>query len=112
MPFAKSALKKTFGIVDGETVEVIDLSFKYEILPGESYENIRTAFLQRCDKRFTEMFAAELGLMPARMEEGERWHQLGMFDDPIMDAANAFRQAVDNIGADSVEFHLPDDDDA
>lgn len=100
MPFKKAALTKKLDLDGAEPVEVIDMRLQYEIFPGESYEAIRAAFLQRCDRRFTEMFAAELGLMPERAQEGERWRQMGLFDeDPAMAAARALHQMGVTIAA-------------
>jgi hypothetical protein len=83
MPFNKSTLKKQMEVEDGEAAEVIDLRLQYEIFPGEKYEEIRSALHKRLDLRFNEMFAAELGLMPQRVKEGESWVQRGMFDDAL-----------------------------
>lgn len=84
MPFNKASIKKQISIEDGEPVEVVDLRLQYQIPPGESYESIRSKLLKKTDERFNEVFAAELGLMPARVEEGQRWKQMGMFDPEIV----------------------------
>lgn len=82
MAFKKSTIKKQLDIEDGEAVEFLDVRLQFE-LNGETYEDIRTELHKRLDRRFNEMFAAELGVMPNRMEEGQRWKQLGLFDDAV-----------------------------
>jgi hypothetical protein len=81
MQITKATLKKQLEVEGGETIEVIDVRLQVQLDPEDSYENIRSLLHQRMDRRFNEMFSAELGLMPGRVKEGERWQQLGMFDD-------------------------------
>lgn len=81
--FTKATVKKQLEVEDGETKEMIDVRLQIELDPGDSYQNLRALLIQRLDKKFNEIFAAELGLMPERIAEGERWKQQGMFSDPL-----------------------------
>jgi len=81
MQITKAILKKQMHVENGEILEVIDVKMQISIEPGDQYEEIRTLLHKRLDRRFNEMFEAELGLMPSRIEEGERWHQRGMFEE-------------------------------
>lgn len=90
--FTKSDLKKQLHVEDGDIVEVVDMKFQYEIEPGQPYEVIVQRMHQMLDRRFNQMFAAELRLMPGRIEEGERWHQMGLFDDPLQVIADQARK--------------------
>lgn len=84
MPFTKVVPKKGIELDDdGYASEVIDLKLQYQILRGESIEEVRTALIRRVDKCVSQMFAAELKLMPERLEEGERWKQHSMFGDAL-----------------------------
>lgn len=81
--FTKASVKKQLEVEDGETKEVIDVRLQLELDPGDNYEDLRALLIRRLDKKFTEMFAAELGLMPQRVKEGEHWHQTGLFSDAL-----------------------------
>lgn len=83
MLFRKSTVKKQIEVEDGETIEFIDVRLQIDIGVNDSYEDIRGMLIKRLDSRFNELFAAELGLMPERIQEGERWKQQGMFTDPL-----------------------------
>ncbi len=84
MPFTKCVPKKQIELDDdGYASEVIDLKLQYQILRGERIEDVRTALIRRVDKVVGQMFAAELKLMPGRIEEGEHWQQQNMFGDAL-----------------------------
>lgn len=81
--FTKVSVKKQLEVKDGETIEVIDVRLQLELDAGDDYQSLRALLIQRLDRKFNEMFQAELGLMPERVAEGERWKQQGMFSDPL-----------------------------
>lgn len=87
MEFSKSTLKHQteVEITDGVpcTIEVLDGKFQAHIQPGDTYEQMRTELHKWLDRKFNYLYAAELGLMPERIAEGEKWKQLGMFDDAM-----------------------------
>src|ERR1700690_4503173 len=100
MPFNKSSLKKTLDIdEEGYSAEVITVAFQYEILRGETYEDARAHLIQRLDERFSQMFAAELGTMPQRLNEGEQWQRGSLFaDDAISQAVTKLHEMGAVIG--------------
>ena len=81
MELTKSAIKKQMHIEAGEVTEVIDVKMQIRIEEGGSYEDIRMLLQKKLERRFNELFRAELGLMPARVKEGERWKQIGLFEE-------------------------------
>jgi len=83
MQVTKATVKKQIEVEDGESHEFIDVRLQIDIDPNDSYEDLRAMLIKRLDKRFNELFAAELGLMPDRIKEGEHWKQQGMFSDPL-----------------------------
>lgn len=99
MEFTKKTIRKQTSIDGGEAREIIDVRLQLDITEGgESYEDIRFALKQALDKKFSQMFAMELGIMPERLQEGERWRQLGLFDDPVAQVANALNNMGASIG--------------
>lgn len=89
--FKKSVIKKQLEVEDDEPRELIDVRLQIELDPHDKYEDVRALLIKRLDRRFTELFAAELGVMPERMAEGKRWRQQRLFDDPVTSAVNFLR---------------------
>ena len=88
MEFTKSTLKKQIEVQKDEdgnslTVEVFDGRFQADIQAGDTMESMRSELHRWLDRKFNDLFAAELGLMPERVKEGERWKQVGLFDDAL-----------------------------
>lgn len=81
MQITKAQLKKQMHVEDGEALEFLDVKMQISIEPGDTYEDIRSLLHKKLDRRFNELFAAELGIMPERMAEGDKWRQLGMFEN-------------------------------
>lgn len=96
MDFTKAVIKKQLEVdEEGYSTEVIDLHLKISIGAKDNYEEIRAALLQRVDRKFNQMFRAELGAMPQRLEEGERWYQTSLFGEDAL--PNVIRQGVDML---------------
>ena len=107
MPFEKASLKKTLDIdEEGYAEESVNIAFKYRVLRGEKYEDVRAALIQQVDKQFNEMFGRELSLMPERMTEGEQWYQRSLF------ANDAIREGVEMLRKHGAVLHVPGSDDA
>jgi hypothetical protein len=83
MRITKATLKKQLDVDDDEPIEVIDFRMQVEITSKDSYEDIRMRMHTWLDKRFSKMFNAEMETMPGRVEEGRRWRQMNLFDDPL-----------------------------
>jgi hypothetical protein len=84
MKFEKDVVKKTFELdEDGYAAETIEVRFVVDVLKGQSYADIKAGLHEHLDTRFNDMFAAELDIMPTRVEEGDRWRQERLFEVPI-----------------------------
>lgn len=99
METLRSGLKKLLEVQTDEdgnniTVENLELHYKGQITPGESYEDMLSQLHRWVDRKFNDLFSAELGLMPERMAEGEHWKQQGLFDDEVEEVVGGVGAAV------------------